>query len=80
MHGAGNDYIYIDTMRFPIAHPEKLAIAWSDRHKGIGGDGIILIGKNESGRFAWASISTIMGSRRKKNCPSTLFPARNCSI
>ena len=51
MHGAGNDYIYIDTMRFPIAHPEKLAIAWSDRHKGIGGDGIILIGKNESGRF-----------------------------
>ncbi|WP_315563946.1 diaminopimelate epimerase [Alloprevotella tannerae] len=51
MHGAGNDYIYIDTMRFPIANPEKLAIAWSDRHKGIGGDGIILIGKNESGRF-----------------------------
>jgi len=51
MHGAGNDYIYIDTMRFPIAHPEKLATAWSDRHKGIGGDGIILIGKNESGHF-----------------------------
>lgn len=51
MHGAGNDYIYIDTMRFPIANPEKLAIAWSDRHKGIGGDGIILIGKNESGHF-----------------------------
>ncbi len=51
MHGAGNDYIYIDTMRFPIAHPEKLAVAWSDRHKGIGGDGIILIGKNESGHF-----------------------------
>ena len=43
MHGAGNDYIYIDTMRFPIAHPEKLAVAWSDRHKGIG--------KNESGHF-----------------------------
>lgn len=51
MHGAGNDYIYIDTMRFPIANPEKLAVAWSDRHKGIGGDGIILIGKNESGHF-----------------------------
>ena len=51
MHGAGNDYIYIDTMRFPIANPEKLAIAWSDRHKGIGGDGIILIGENESGHF-----------------------------
>ena len=51
MHGAGNDYVYIDTMRFPIANPEKLAVAWSDRHKGIGGDGIILIGKNESGHF-----------------------------
>lgn len=44
MHGAGNDYVYIDTNRFPINNPEALSILWSDRHKGIGGDGIILIG------------------------------------
>ena len=43
MHGAGNDYVYVDAARFPIDNPEELAVAWSDRHKGIGGDGLILI-------------------------------------
>ena len=45
MHGCGNDYIYVDTMRHPIADPAKAAILWSDRHKGIGSDGLVLIGK-----------------------------------
>ncbi|MDE5783400.1 MAG: diaminopimelate epimerase [Prevotella sp.] len=44
MHGAGNDYIYVNTMECPIADPTKAAIAWSDRHKGIGSDGLVLIG------------------------------------
>ena len=43
MHGAGNDYIYVNAMRHPIADPVKAAIAWSDRHKGIGSDGLVLI-------------------------------------
>ena len=43
MHGIGNDYIYFDCMRGEIAEPEKLAIKLSDRHFGIGGDGIILL-------------------------------------
>lgn len=46
MHGAGNDYIYVDTTRFPIAAPSAAAIAWSDRHKGIGSDGLVLIGES----------------------------------
>lgn len=46
MHGAGNDYIYVNTLRYNIPHPEKTAIAWSDRHKGIGSDGLVLIGKS----------------------------------
>ena len=46
MHGAGNDYIYVDTMQYPIAHPSEAAIQWSDRHKGIGSDGLVLIGKS----------------------------------
>lgn len=46
MHGAGNDYIYVDTTRYPIEDPEQAAIAWSDRHKGIGSDGLVLIGKS----------------------------------
>ena len=45
MHGCGNDYIYVDTMRHPIADPAKAAILWSDRHKGIGSDGLVLIGE-----------------------------------
>ena len=43
MHGIGNDYIYFDCMKEDIAEPEKLSIALSDRHFGIGGDGIILL-------------------------------------
>ena len=46
MHGAGNDYIYVDTTQYPIAHPSEAAIQWSDRHKGIGSDGLVLIGKS----------------------------------
>ncbi|MCH5307139.1 MAG: diaminopimelate epimerase [Prevotella sp.] len=43
MHGAGNDYIYVNTMLYPVADPRTAAIAWSDRHKGIGSDGLVLI-------------------------------------
>lgn len=44
MHGAGNDYIYVNTMNNPITRPEEMSRLWSDRHKGIGGDGLVLIG------------------------------------
>ena len=46
MHGCGNDYIYVDTRCFPIEEPNELAIRWSDRHKGIGSDGLVLIGES----------------------------------
>ena len=47
MHGAGNDYIYVDTITHgDIADPRSAAIAWSDRHKGIGSDGLVLIGRS----------------------------------
>ena len=44
MHGCGNDYIYINTMEFAVPHPSEAARIWSDRHKGIGSDGLVLIG------------------------------------
>ena len=44
MHGAGNDYIYVNTMRYDVPDPSAAALAWSDRHKGIGSDGLVLIG------------------------------------
>ena len=43
MHGCGNDYIYINCFETPVDNPEELAVRLSDRHKGIGGDGVILI-------------------------------------
>lgn len=43
MHGAGNDYIYVNTLRYPIEEPEKLSIEWSRPHTGIGSDGLLLI-------------------------------------
>lgn len=43
MHGCGNDYIYINCFEHPIEHPEQLSRVISDRHFGIGGDGIVLI-------------------------------------
>jgi diaminopimelate epimerase len=42
MHGLGNDYVYIDCFSQTIESPEKLAIEVSDRHFGIGSDGLIL--------------------------------------
>lgn len=45
MHGAGNDYIYINTMQEQIPDPRAAAIAWSAPHTGIGSDGLVLIGK-----------------------------------
>lgn len=52
MHGAGNDYIYVDTMRCPIEEPERLAIRWSRAHTGIGSDGLVLIGPSGKADFS----------------------------
>ena len=46
MHGAGNDYIYVCTMAHAVPNPTETAIRWSDRHKGIGSDGLVLIDKS----------------------------------
>ena len=43
MHGAGNDYVYIDGFQESISDPAALAIAVSNRNFGIGSDGLILI-------------------------------------
>ncbi len=43
MHGIGNDYIYFDCTKEEISNPSQLALTLSDRHFGVGGDGIVLI-------------------------------------
>lgn len=48
MHGLGNDYVYMDCVNGPMpADPVKTSIAISDRHFGIGSDGLILICKSD---------------------------------
>lgn len=52
MHGLGNDYIYVNTMEYPLENPAALSVKWSDRHKGIGSDGLILIGSSDKADFS----------------------------
>ena len=48
MHGIGNDYVYVDGFAEPVADPAEVARRVSDRHFGIGADGLILILPSEA--------------------------------
>lgn len=43
MHGIGNDYIYINGFEEQLENPGELSIRLSDRHKGVGSDGLVII-------------------------------------
>lgn len=51
MHGCGNDYVYVNLFEEKIADPAKVSIAVSDRHFGIGSDGLITIGPSDIADF-----------------------------
>ena len=51
MQGCGNDYIYINCFEEKVENPEQLAIAMSERHFGVGSDGLVLILPSEVGDF-----------------------------
>ena len=48
MHGAGNDYIFVDTDLYPIENPEAASVILSRYHTGIGSDGLVLFGRSSS--------------------------------
>ncbi|KAA6351969.1 Diaminopimelate epimerase [termite gut metagenome] len=52
MHNASNDYIYVNTIKYPLSNPEELAVKWSAYHTGIGSDGLILIGTSSKADFS----------------------------
>ncbi len=54
MHGCGNDYVYVNALEEPISDPGALAIKVSNRHFGIGSDGLILICPSDSADFRMA--------------------------
>lgn len=51
MHGIGNDYVFVDCMQEAILQPEKTARYISNRHTGIGSDGLILIKPSQNADF-----------------------------
>ena len=51
MQGIGNDYIYVNAFEEQVADPSALAVAISDRHFGVGGDGLVLICPSEIADF-----------------------------
>ena len=51
MHGLGNDYVYVNAMEEQIGDPHALARAVSDRHCGVGGDGLVLIASSRVADF-----------------------------
>lgn len=51
MHGCGNDYVYVNLFKEEIKDPASLAVAVSDRHFGIGSDGLITIGPSKVADF-----------------------------
>lgn len=51
MHGCGNDYIYIDGFEEKIENESNAAKLLSDRHFGVGGDGLIIIKSSENADF-----------------------------
>jgi len=52
MHAAGNDYIYINLFEERVDDPAALSRKVSDRHFGVGGDGVVLIGPSDVGDFS----------------------------
>lgn len=58
MHGCGNDYIYVDCTKEPLDDPNGLALKLSDRHFGIGSDGLILICPSDKADFRMAMYNS----------------------
>ena len=51
MHGLGNDYVYVNAFEEQVDDPRALAVAISDRHFGVGSDGLVLICPSEAADF-----------------------------
>lgn len=64
MQGAGNDYIYVNCFTETVKNPEEIAVRVSDRHFGVGADGLVLICPSDKADF-FMDIYNADGSRAK---------------
>ncbi len=51
MQGTGNDYLFVNAIKHAVSNPKNLAIKMSDRHYGVGADGLILIQESNNADF-----------------------------
>ena len=51
MQGLGNDYVYVNCLKEKIENPSELAVRISDRHFGVGSDGLIMINPSDKADF-----------------------------
>ena len=70
MQGLGNDYIYINAFEEQVDDPPALARRLSDRHFGIGSDGLVLIAPNEQGGFPHGDVQCGRFARRCAATPA----------
>ncbi len=62
MHGTGNDYIFINCFEEQVDDPTSLSVRLSDRHFGVGGDGIILVCPSAAADFKMRMFNSQDGS------------------
>lgn len=63
MHGLGNDYVYVSLFDQAVADPMALSRAISDRHRGVGSDGLILVAPPQAGGDVRMIMFNADGSR-----------------
>ena len=65
MEGLGNDYVYVNCFEEKVDDPQRLARLLSDRHRGVGSDGLILIGPSDKADFSMAVYFSVASRRRQ---------------
>ena len=71
MHGIGNDYVYVNCFEETVKDPAAVAKFVSDRHFGIGSDGLILIRPSEDCRLrdGYVQSGRLSGCHVRKRYP-----------
>ena len=84
MQGCGNDYVYINMFEEKVDNPNKLAVEMSDRHFGVGSDGLVLICPADNADFTMrmfnsdGSESEMCGNAIR--CVGNMFMTENLQI
>ena len=86
MEGLGNDYVYVNCFEEKVDDPQRLARLLSDRHRGVGSDGLILIGPSDKADFSMAvynsdgSIAEMCGNGIRCVCHVKLYLFSNSDL